>query len=143
LFDLKGAEMMEIGPRCDVPGATTFFRNSPFHWGYFLADTAILISSTGVCIYVMIQYRNQLSSITEILMGAVILGMLFLWSAALRAHRQIHDLFQTGGIPDPDSGSPLETALKVAASMIHLGLFYAFLFVGLIVMQFDRILTRR
>jgi len=134
---------MEVGPKLDVTGAAEFFRESPFQWVYFVADTAMLILSTGVCVYVMIQYRNQLSSITEILVGAVIFGMLYLWRAALRAHRQLHDLFQAGGIRDLDSGSALETALKVAASMIHLGLFYTFLLVGLLVMQFDRVLMRR
>jgi hypothetical protein len=134
---------MAIGPKSDVPGAADFFRRSPFRWVYFLADTAILTFSTCICMYVMIHYRNRLSYITEILLAAVILGMLFLWNAAIRAHRQLHDLFQGGGLPDLDAKSPLGTAFKVAASMIHLGLFYTFLLVGIIVMELDRILMGR
>jgi hypothetical protein len=135
--------MMEIGPKADVPGAIDFFRESPFQWAYFSADTMILILSAGVCVYVMIHYRDRLPYSTEVLLGAAILAMLFLWKAALRAHRQLHKFFQVGGIRDLDSGSALETAVRVAASMIHLGLFYTFLLVGLLVMQLDRVLTRR
>jgi hypothetical protein len=134
---------MEIGLRADVPGAVDFFRESPFQWAYFFADTMLLILSTGVCMYVMIQYRNRLPYVTEVLLGAVILGMLLLWKTAIRAHRQLHQFFQGGVIRDLDSESALETALKVAASMIHLGLFYTFLLAALLVMQLDRVLTRR
>lgn len=134
---------MEIGPKGDVPKAAEFFRQPPFRWLYFLADTAILIMSTGVCMYVMIRYRAQLSSSAEIVLAAAILGMILLWKAALRSHSRLHKFLQVDGIREIDSDSALEAALKVAASMTHLGLFYTFLLVALLVMQFDRLLARR
>lgn len=134
---------MKIGPSADVPGAARFFQESPFRWGYFLADTVILVASVGVCVYVMIRHRNQLSPITEIVLGATVVAMLLLWKAAIQAHRRLHESFHAAGIRDLGAGSSLETATKVAASMVHLALFFTFLLVALLGMQFDRLLERR
>ena len=134
---------MSIGVNVDVPGAVEFFRESPFQWAYFLADTVIFVGSTGISIYDMIRHRNQLSAVSEVVLGAVIFGMLLLWTSALQAHSRLHKVFQAGGIRELDSGSALEAAIKVAASMIHLGMFYGFLLVALLVMQVDRILMGR
>ena len=135
--------MMEIGSKADVPGAVVFFRRSPFRWQYFLADTVILMGSIGVGVFVMIRYRDRLPATTEIILAAVIIGMLLMWRAALHAHSRIHQFYQAGEVSDQVSGPPLEAALRVAASMIHLGLFYTFLLVALVLMQLDRVLTRR
>lgn len=134
---------MKIGPNVSVPGAARFFQESPFQWGYFVGDTAMLVMSTGICVYVMIRHWHQLAPVTEFALGVVVMGMLLLWNASIQAHRRLHKVFLAAGIRELDPESPLEATVKVAASMVHLALFFAFLLVALLGMQLDRVLLSR
>jgi hypothetical protein len=134
---------MEIGPKCDIPGAEDFFKRSPFRWWPFLGDTLFLIISIGICAFVMIRYRDRLPAVTEFVLAGVAMGMLLLWRTALRAHARLNQLYQTGDVRELVPRTALETAFRVAGSMIYVGLFCAYLLVAMVLMQFDRVLTRR
>jgi hypothetical protein len=127
--------------KADVPEAAHFFEGSPFRWWPFTIDTILLIMSTLIDAFILTRYWSRLPVITITFLVAVALGMWLLWRAALSAHGTMHDLHVAGMFGEVAPGSPVESAIRVAASMTHLGLFFNFLLVAFLLMQIDRLLS--
>ncbi|HEX3353520.1 MAG TPA: hypothetical protein VHS34_11910 [Terriglobales bacterium] len=132
---------MTIGLKADVPEAVHFFERSPFRWWPFIIDTILLFMSTLIDGFIVIKYWGRLPLVTVTFLLAVALGMWLLWRAALTAHRRVHEIQITGMFGEVVPGSPVESVIRVAASMTHLGLFFNFLLVAFLLMQIDRLLS--
>jgi hypothetical protein len=133
---------MAIGWKVDVPEAEHFFERSPFRWWPFITDTILFFMTLSFDAFILIRYWSQLPVVTIILLVAVALGMSLLWRAALTAHRRVYEIHIAGMFGEVVPRSPLESVIRTAASMIHLGLFSAFLIAGILFIQIDRLLSR-
>ncbi|HUA14074.1 MAG TPA: hypothetical protein VMG31_02165 [Verrucomicrobiae bacterium] len=133
---------MTIGWKVDVPEAEHFFERSPFRWWPFIADTILFFMILAVEAFILIRYWTRLPLVTVVFLAAVALGMSLLWTAALTAHQRVHEIHVAGMFGEIVPRSPVESVIRVAASMIHLGLFSAFLIAGILFMQIDRLLSR-
>ena len=127
----------------DRPGNAQFFARSPFRSYYFVANTVTLVLAIFLCVGVLVRYWGRFPEFTATWVGAAIAAMLLLWGRALRDHRKIRELYTRGQIGQVSPGSPLDVALRVAASMTHLGLTYTILLVSALVVQLARALHGR
>ena len=132
---------MAIGWKVDVPEAEHFFERSPFRWWPFITDTVLFVMILFVDAFILIRYWTRLPLVTVVFLVAVALGMWLLWTAALTAHRRVHEIHTAGMFGEIVPRSPVEAVIRVAASMIHLGLFSAFFIAGILFVQIDRLLS--
>ena len=120
-----------------------FFARSPFRSSYFLWNTAFLVLDFCAGTLVFVRYWERLPDATRMNVVIVMVGMLILWARALVDHRKVHSLYARGEIRDVAPGSPLDVALRAAASMTHFGMMYSFLAVGFLVLGFPWVLHGR
>lgn len=113
----------------------------PPHRSFFLCSgTALLVVVTFITAFVMVRHWDRLPTTTVYYLLFSVVGMSAFWVLAIQNYREIHGLFTEGAIADVRPGSPIDLALRVAATMIHTGMFLLFFLVGMLVTQIDKIL---
>lgn len=124
----------------DVWEGEKFFSRSAFRSGFFVADTVLLGLTLMIGSLVLASHWHSLTFLMVASVSAVLIGNVMVWLAALRAHRRIHSLYQSGAIQAVVVGSPLELVIRVASGTTHLGLFCTPLFVSVLLMRLDKVL---
>jgi hypothetical protein len=132
-----------IGWKVDVPGAEHCFERPPSKWWPFITDTVLFFMTLAIDAFILIRYWDRLPLVTVAFLTAVGLGMWLLWRSALTAHRRVHQLYSSGMLGEIAPRSPVQSLIRIAASMILLGLFCAFLITAMLLMQIDRILSHQ
>ncbi|MFZ0415333.1 MAG: hypothetical protein WBE20_10290 [Candidatus Acidiferrales bacterium] len=104
-----------------------FYTKSAFKSYFFILDFVLLLVTTALNIFVLTKYWALLSSFSHFWLVVNAAALISLWFLAVRYRRRLQELHTMGGAIGSQAGSPLETALRVAATVMHMGLFYGFL----------------
>jgi len=123
-------------------GASEFYLQPPFRFMYFrLTAIGFLIELFGLGLIVVARWnRLDLFIALSLFLSATSMG--FFWLVALRAHRQVRSLFETGQIDKLELGSNLDSVLSIAAIITNQGLLFASLsMMGLLAVLGDVLLS--
>jgi hypothetical protein len=121
----------------------SFFTKPPFRSYFFLSDTLLLITTLSILCFVTISYWPRLHAISVLWLSLVGFCMVAVWVGALRCYLRIHELYRDGAASSVSDGSLLGVAMSSAAGMIQWGLFFAYIMIGGVLMQLDRVLSGR
>jgi hypothetical protein len=123
----------------NVYGGSTFYTRASLKSGFFIADTILLVLSSGIDLYLLITYNPLLGVAGIARLAGVLIGMWLLWWKAWNSHQRMRVFYSSRAsktaVTDPD----LEPA-RVAASMTHIGMFIAYLLSSALLIQIDWVL---
>ena len=121
----------------DRLGDPQYFLKSPFRSHYFVGNTFILLMDIFLCVYIVLRYWGELpqAGLTVVWLAVVIFGLLMLWGRALLDHRKVRQSLNDEQARKLDPNSPLEIALRAAATSTHLGLYSTFFLVAALLIQ--------
>jgi hypothetical protein len=105
-------------------GNPRFYIRRPLLSGYFLAGTFFFLVSLAIFASIVARYGSKLSEFGVYEAAAAGLGTLFFLARAFREHSRMHGLYRAGRLPEVPEGSPLDSALRMAASMTTIGTIY-------------------
>lgn len=114
--NLLKSEMLDAG----------FFSRPPLSSRPFVHVAIILGVGLAACALVIVAEWGRMPAFMALWIVGVAIWMILLWLRTLRDQRMLRDLFERGEVEGPAPGSPLDTALRVAANTMYFDLFSAF-----------------
>ncbi len=103
-----------------------FFSRSPFRSGSFILATSGCLISVLCAVYILYKYWPRLSMFAAAVIWTVGLGLVRTWWRAFQYIGRVRDLYSEGSVGEVEPGSPLDTALGVAAGAINEILLFSF-----------------
>src|SRR6266568_4760722 len=98
---------------------STYYLRSPFRSHFFVAPTLLLVTDFFLMGAILVKNWSRLPTWTINLLGLVFFGLILAWRMAFRTHQAMQRFLRSTQIEKLDLGSPLETALYLAASTTY------------------------
>jgi hypothetical protein len=92
-----------------------FFSRSPFRSGHFLAATAVCLAAVALDLCVLVEYWQQLPSLTACMLFLVGSGVVGTWWRALGYLDRAQELYMVVSLKGAEPDSRLDIALGVIA----------------------------
>lgn len=103
------------------------FYNGPAYKSYFFVlDFLLLVVAAALNVFVLAVYWGELSSFSRFWLVVNAVFMASLWLLAVRNRRRIQELYALEHATPDAASSSLDTSLRLAATIVHMGLFYSF-----------------
>jgi len=109
---------------------STYYLRSPFRSHYFVAPSLLLLTDFFLMGAILVKNWNRLPGWTIFLLGLTLIALIMDWVRVYRTHSTVQHYLRTAQIENLEPGSPLETALYVAASMTYHGSILTYASVG-------------
>lgn len=118
----------------NVYGGETFYRKGALRSGFFIVDTFLLILASISNVFVIVKLGTSFGLLDRGYLIVAFVGMWLLWGKALATHRKIRTLCNLSP-GQRESGPSPEALLHITASVTHIGMFVAYLSLGLLFVE--------
>jgi len=105
-------------------GASGFYLQSPFRWGYFRWTTFALSMCLVELGFIGAKYWKELDLFVALSLVLAAGSTLSFWFLALGIHRRVHSLLNTEQVEKLELGSNLDRVLSAAAIVTNQGLLF-------------------
>jgi hypothetical protein len=122
--------------------ASLFYLHAPFRSHRLVGLGFMLLADVSLLGAILVKNWTRLPVLSVFYLGIVLFGLLETFVGVLRNHKSVQHLIKTGHLEKLEAGSPLDTALCVAAKVTYLGLFHAFLLVGICLAALSELFIR-
>jgi hypothetical protein len=104
-----------------------FLKDSPFRSGYFWVVSAMGLAAILVDAYILYRHWQSLNVFVAILLGVPIgAQLIYQWLRTLRYYSRVRELYLRKSDEEAQDGSPLDSALRIAAGGLTDLLFYCY-----------------
>jgi hypothetical protein len=107
-----------------------FLAGSPLSSYFFLVDTVLLLVASCLNVFVLVNYWGRTATFTHFWLIVNFAAMITFWVKVWQHHKRIRQLFRTGAITTVEPGSPLDSVMHTAGSLMHLSLYYLYFFLA-------------
>lgn len=132
---------MSTSSRTTVFGAETFYARPVFRSAFFLVDTFLLLLITGMHVFVLFRYWPALTFPSIGRLFGILLGIWLVWWKAYTSHQRLNSLYSPPMISKSHEDRLQAELLRVAATMTHNAMFFLYLLVALLLMNYDYVLN--
>jgi hypothetical protein len=133
----------QFSPTKNRGSSGEFYAHSAFHNSTFFIAACLFVLDLILCAFALVMCLRHSNLQAAFCTGFGVVFLVALWFLALRAHEEIHVLFEAGQIKELEKGSALDKVLDVTTRMIISGLFGAFALAGFCLVAFGLVLLSR